>query len=123
MIAHPNEENVKEIAIHVPFLQNLEHLSPMHIAESYQDIRVMDTMLNYLSGYGIDHHSRAIIQLIPLIIEKQLPSMLEYLDSRMVQTKKLEKITKGCLKPKSLGIAENKIWFSLEQDFEKRLTD
>ncbi len=35
MIAHPNEENVKDIAIHVPFIQNLQHLSPMHIAESY----------------------------------------------------------------------------------------
>jgi len=95
----------------------------MHIAKHHQDIRVMDTMLTYLSGYGIDHHSRAIIELIPFIIEKQLPSLMPYLDSRMVQTKKLEKITKGCLRPKSSGIAESKIWFSYHDDFEKRLID
>lgn len=43
----------------------------------------MDTMLTYLAGYQIDHHSRAIIDLIPFIIEKQLPSFLPYLDSSL----------------------------------------
>jgi hypothetical protein len=93
----------------------------MHIAKHHQDIRVMDTMLNYLCGYGLDHHSRAIIELMPFIIEKQLPSLLPYLDSRMVQTKKLEKITKGCMKPKSSGITESKIWFNQQEDFDKKL--
>lgn len=44
----------------------------------------MDTILTYLAGYGIDHHSRGIIELMPFIIEKQLPSLLAYLDSRLV---------------------------------------
>ena len=43
-------------------------------------------MLTYLCGYGIDHHSRAIIELLPFIIEKQLPSLLEYIESRSLQT-------------------------------------
>jgi len=33
MIAHPNEENVSEIDIHIPFIQNLKQKSPMHICK------------------------------------------------------------------------------------------
>lgn len=43
----------------------------------------MDTMLKYLAGYGLDHHSRAITDLMPFIVEKELPSLINYLKSRM----------------------------------------
>lgn len=43
----------------------------------------MDTMLTYLGGYGLDHHSRAIVDIIPFVIDKQLPSLLPYLNSRL----------------------------------------
>lgn len=66
----------------------------------------MDTCIKYLAAYGLDHHSRAIIDLVPFMIEKQLPSMLNYLDSRLQQTKQVKKIKKGCLKKNSLGITE-----------------
>lgn len=42
----------------------------MHICKQQQDIRTIDTILTYLSGYGIDHHSRALTELMPFIIEK-----------------------------------------------------
>jgi len=51
-----------------------------------------------------------------------LPSLLEYLDSRLAQTKRLERITKGCLKLNSPGICETKIWFN-SNDFEKKLME
>ena len=31
-IAHPNEENIAETKFHIPFIQNLDHMSPMHLA-------------------------------------------------------------------------------------------
>lgn len=31
--AHPNEEKLTEYAFHVPFIQNLDHKSPMHICK------------------------------------------------------------------------------------------
>lgn len=80
----------------------------------------MDTFLNYLSGYGIDHHTRAIIDIIPSVIEKQLPSLLPYLDSRLQQTERLKKITKGSLKEKSNGITEMSLWFG-QDEFNKKL--
>jgi hypothetical protein len=54
-----------------------------------QDIRIIEIMFSYLSGYGIDHHSRAITDIIPFIVEKQLPSLVGYLDSRLVRTEAL----------------------------------
>ena len=83
MIAHPKEENLSEIRIHIPFLQNLQSQSAIHLCKEKQDIKTMDTMLTYLSGYGLDHHSRAIVDILPFIIEKGLPSLLPYLDSRL----------------------------------------
>jgi hypothetical protein len=44
-------------------------------------------MLKYLSGYDIDHHSRAIEDLLPNLIEKELPELKNYLASRVVDTK------------------------------------
>jgi hypothetical protein len=42
----------------------------MHVSLEQQDIRTMDTMLTYLAGYGLDHHSRGIVDIIPFFIEK-----------------------------------------------------
>lgn len=80
----------------------------------------MDTMLNYLAGYSIDHHSRAIIDIIPFCIEKQLPSLLPYIDSRLQQTEAVRKITKGCLKDGSNGITELNLLFG-QKEYESKL--
>lgn len=44
-------------------------------------------MLEFLAGYGPDHHSRTIVDLFSECFEKNLPRMLPYLNSRMLQTK------------------------------------
>lgn len=41
-------------------------------------------MLKYLKGYPIDHHSKAIKDLIPHFLSKGLPSLPDYLRSRML---------------------------------------
>ena len=58
-------------------------MSPMHKCKEIQDMRTMDTMVKYLAGYGLDHHSRAITDLLPFLVEKEVPSLLSYLTSRM----------------------------------------
>jgi hypothetical protein len=54
----------------VPFLPNLKEQTPLHIANDKEDYKTIDTCLFYLKGYGLDHHSRGIVDLIPLFIEK-----------------------------------------------------
>jgi hypothetical protein len=70
-------------------------------------------MMTYLAGYGIDHHSRAIVDLIPFCLEKQMPSLMNYLDTRMYQTERLTKVNKGCLKvgPEETGINDMSLSF------------
>lgn len=75
----------------------------------------MDTMLTYLAGYCVDHHSRAIIDIVPFCIEKQLPSLLAYLDSRLQQTDDISKITKGCLKDSSKTMTEISLCFGMDE--------
>ena len=115
MIAHPNEEKVQEKIFEIPFLQNLDEKTALHICKEQQDIRSMDMILTYLAGYGLDHHSRAIVDIIPFMIQKQLPSLMPYLKSRMKQTERLKKIKKGCLKDHSNGIVEISLLFSQEE--------
>jgi hypothetical protein len=45
----------------------------------------------------IDNHGRAIIDIIPDILELELPAFNEYLEARIVETPMLNRIEKGCL--------------------------
>ncbi len=69
-------------------------------------------MLKYLAGYEIDHHSRVIVDLIPLFLEKQLPSLMPYLKSRMLKTDQSRQITKYSINENFSGIIEEELWFN-----------
>jgi hypothetical protein len=45
----------------------------------------------------IDNHGRAIIDIIPDILELELPAFNDYLTSRIVETPMLNRIDKGSL--------------------------
>ena len=54
-------------------------------------------ILEYLAGYDIDHHSRAIYTMMPVMIEHKLPNFVPYLESRIKQTERSKVFTKGML--------------------------
>jgi phage portal protein BeeE len=58
--AHSNPEDKSEPVIHIPFLPNIAGQSPIHLCVEGKEYRYINVMLEYLAGYGIDHHSRAI---------------------------------------------------------------
>ena len=58
----------------------------MHIAFEKEDYKIINLMLQFLKGDPIDKHSRAISDLVPMLIEKQLPEVMPYLDSRQIST-------------------------------------
>ena len=74
---------ISSLDYHIPIIQNVEGLSPLHVAKKASDYKSIDVLLKYLSVYDIDHHSKAIKDLIPNFIEKNLSSIPEYLTSRM----------------------------------------
>lgn len=38
------------------------------ICDKVHDFRTANLMLNYLSAYGIDHHSRSLVRNMPLLV-------------------------------------------------------
>ena len=68
-------------------------------------------MLEYLQAYDIDHHSRAIFEVLPNMIKYSFPNFVPYLESRIKQTEKAKKITKGKLKTENTnGICATSLW-------------
>jgi ankyrin repeat protein len=85
-LTQPNKSDCREIKYYVPFLPNFKGETPLHILVKQQDFKNVGIMLEYLKGYPIDHHFRQIKDLFPLLIEKQIPALLNYLDFRTFQT-------------------------------------
>lgn len=85
-ICQPNAEDRSEVKYEVPFLVNFEGKSPMDILNEKKDYKGMDMMLGYLAGYDYDHHSRAIHHTLPVLIERELPQIGFYINSRLLQT-------------------------------------
>lgn len=56
----------------------------LDIAVERQDTKTQNLALEYLMGYGLDHHSRSINKLmVDLIV---LPNFVKYMESRMLST-------------------------------------
>ena len=75
---------ITEIVNHVPIIKNINHETPLHICKRKEDFKSIDTILKYLKGYQIDHHSRVIKDLLPDLISKGIPEIMPYLASRMI---------------------------------------
>jgi hypothetical protein len=71
----------------------------------------MDMMLSYLAGYGVDHHSRAMGKILPVMIDRTLPNVGYYIGSRLLQTDAIAKFKKGMLKKDDTpGISVASFW-------------
>jgi len=66
-LSQPKSDKPEIIKFHIPFINNIEGISPM---ERCSDAKTQNSLLAYLRGYGIDHHSRSIIKMYPLFVEK-----------------------------------------------------
>jgi len=56
----------------------------LDIAIERRDTKAANLALEYLMGYGLDHHSRGINCLLPELVE--LPNFVPYMESRMLKT-------------------------------------
>ncbi len=85
----------------------------------------VNAILGHLQNYEIDHHSKAIVDLYPYFIKKQLPSLIPYLNSRLLQTttlaqKDMGKIKRSSGKDVTDKVTDLPIWFK-ECDLQQRL--
>lgn len=85
-VCHPNpsRKELATIETHIPFLENFEDKSPMDLLCDKPDYKTANIMLQYLACYGIDHHSRSVARNMPKLVEKKLPFLKRYIDSRLM---------------------------------------
>lgn len=104
--------NGKSINWFVPILPNFKGETALHICEKGSDYQTMNMLLNNLSLYGIDHHSRMIKDLYPVFISKQLPSFIPYLETRFISSTQSALFTKANIKGgKDLGMIASDLFY------------
>jgi len=70
----------------MPFILNLKNKTALHICYENKEFKSADNLIKYLSNAPIDHHSKAIEDILPDLIIKELPSLYEYFDNRLLST-------------------------------------
>ena len=74
----------------IPFIDNLDGETPLHLAlkGKTENTRVAEYFLKeLLPSMPLDHHGRAIVDVLPECIERDIKGLGEYLDSRFITTK------------------------------------
>jgi len=77
-----------------------------------KDYKSTDLFLKYLKAYSLDMHSREIVDLVPQFIEKQLPEIGPYLETRMQESEQTKRMTKAKLKEDFPEIGPMQLWYS-----------
>jgi hypothetical protein len=70
----------------IPFLRNFDGKTALHMCIESESFKSADIILSKLCNDPIDSHARAINDLLPTLVENELPSIGTYLDSRFRQT-------------------------------------
>jgi len=94
-ICHLEDPSDNKTRFEVPFLKNLDGDSPIHLCLRYDEYRNINLFLEYMSEYGIDHHSRAIEGTLSTIVAHKIENTIPYLNSRILKTEAIAKIKKG----------------------------
>lgn len=82
-------ENGQSYKYQIPFIKNFDGLSPMHKCLNEENYGAINSMLLLIKDDPIDNHSRAIVDILPKLVEAELPGLREYLKARMIQTQLL----------------------------------
>eukprot|EP00347_Sterkiella_histriomuscorum_P013502 403364473 len=86
-----------KIVFHLPFLPDFFGKTPIHILDETLNYKSINMLLQYLSLYPIDHHSRSIRDMYPKFVSHELPNFLDYIGKRFLQTKQIAALDKGLL--------------------------
>jgi hypothetical protein len=82
---------------------NFKNQGILDICTEREDAKTINMALDFLKGYGLDHHSRAINHLIPDMVD--LPNFVAYIDSRMQQTNVTAQIKRGSINDETKGLS------------------
>jgi ankyrin repeat protein len=71
------------IEMTLPFIRDFDGESPLHICIKNQNLQSVNTFLMFLKDDPIDNHARSIVDILPKILEEEVPSFKNYLNARL----------------------------------------
>lgn len=89
-------------------------------------LKAADTFLENIKDEGIDNHSRAIYDALPMCAEEELPSLGAYFDARFIQTKYISDVNTGCINKKSgldYSVGAFELWPNIQEVKDKLLIE
>jgi hypothetical protein len=102
-LSQPNQEDRQEFQFEIPYLLDFNNKGMLDMCFERSDMKTINMTLDYLKGYGIDHHSRSIVHILPHLVE--LPNFVPYIDSRFQQTDVTFQIKRGAIAEETNGLA------------------
>ena len=93
-----DEEKIFEI----PFITDFNGYSPLCLTfkDGNPDMRTADYMLDkYLKHMPLDHHGKAVAEVIPLCIKNQVNSLPDYFEARLLSSKHIDKLARSLKLP------------------------
>lgn len=96
----------------MPFLPNNEGKTVLHLLVEAKQTKAINTLLKHLALYGADHHSKAIKDVLPELVELKLADFDNYLESRFIQSEDHIKIDKYKINFDSVGFTTSSSWIS-----------
>ncbi|CDW78106.1 wd-40 repeat protein [Stylonychia lemnae] len=92
------EDHESVMPFQIPFVRNFEGKTAIHMCLQNQNFKSADIILQKLCNSPIDSHSRQISDILPDLVEAELPILGVYLDSRIKQTDQLKDFRRGAIK-------------------------
>ena len=73
-----------DVLLEIPFIQNFKGRSPLHLCVDDKNYKSAERFLQKLAETPLDSHSRAIVDILPKLVEAGIPSFGTYLDKRQM---------------------------------------
>lgn len=89
-----NKDDVSSLRYSVPYLKDMVGNCPVSLCREKDSLKSLNFIIKYLSGQGIDHHSRLIYKHLPYILEMEINTLPDYLNSRNIETKMTKNFTR-----------------------------
>lgn len=92
-----NDDTENGGVFEIPFLKDFNGNTPLHLCIQGKNLKSADIMIDKLCNDPLDSHARAINDLLPQLVEAELPSLGSYFDSRFLQTSLLKDFRRGAV--------------------------
>lgn len=80
------ESNQTGHKFEIPFIANFDLETPIHLCLKSKNYKAADIIIQNLIDTPLDSHARGILDILPELVDADIPSLKMYLDGRFIQT-------------------------------------